>query len=70
MEPRARIGRNRGQQNFSDQELQQFLFAHGDTNPSLPSTRKVLDEVVTDFIVDLCFEIARYVFTTGGIELH
>ncbi|KAF8855088.1 putative transcription initiation factor TFIID subunit 13 [Acephala macrosclerotiorum] len=59
MEPRARVGRNRGQQNFSDQELQHFLFAHGDTPHSLESTRRVLDELITDFITEVCFEAHR-----------
>jgi transcription initiation factor TFIID subunit 13 len=79
MEPRARAGKNRGQQNFSDQEcmfhrsslintdynwhshlpVQMLLFAHGDVEQSLDSTKRVLDEILTDFIVDLCFEADR-----------
>jgi len=59
MEPRARVGRNRGQQNFSDQELGAMLFSHGDVENPLPSTIKVLDEMTTDFIVGLCFEADR-----------
>ncbi|KUJ12048.1 putative transcription initiation factor TFIID subunit 13 [Mollisia scopiformis] len=59
MEPRARVGRNRGQQNFSDQELQHFLFAHGDVPNSLEDTKKVFDELMTDFITELCFEAQR-----------
>jgi transcription initiation factor TFIID subunit 13 len=59
MEPRARAGKNRGQQNFNDQELQHFLYAHGDTPQSLESTKKVLDEMLTDFIIELCFEAHR-----------
>ncbi|KAF4625876.1 hypothetical protein G7Y89_g12286 [Cudoniella acicularis] len=61
MEPRARVGKNRGQQNFTDQELQHFLFAHGDVGDgqSLETTRKVLDELLTDFITEMCFEAAR-----------
>ncbi|RDL38109.1 uncharacterized protein BP5553_05542 [Venustampulla echinocandica] len=59
MEPRARVGKNRGQQNFSDQELQHFLFAYGDVHQSLDTTRKVFDELLTDFITELCFEAAR-----------
>jgi len=59
MEPRARVGRNRGQQSFSDLELQHFLFAHGDTPQSLDSTKRVLDELLTDFITELCFEAHR-----------
>ncbi|CAG8972431.1 hypothetical protein HYALB_00001120 [Hymenoscyphus albidus] len=59
MEPRARIGKNRGQQNFSDQDLNHFLFAFGDVNQSLDGTRKVFDEIMTDFITEICFESAR-----------
>jgi len=59
MEPRARIGRNRGQQSFSDQELQHFLFAHGDSPQALDSTKRVLDELLTDFITEICFEAHR-----------
>ncbi|KAH6674536.1 transcription initiation factor IID, 18kD subunit-domain-containing protein [Halenospora varia] len=59
MEPRARVGKNRGQQNFNDAELQLLLFAFGDVNQPLESTRKVLDELLTDFITELCFEAAR-----------
>jgi len=59
MEPRARAGKNRGQQSFSDQELQMLLYAHGDVPNSLPSTIKVLDEILTDFIIELCFEADR-----------
>ncbi|PSS27295.1 hypothetical protein M430DRAFT_93493 [Amorphotheca resinae ATCC 22711] len=59
MEPRARIGRNRGQQSFSDQELQHFLYAHGDVPHSLDTTKRVLDELLTDFITELCFEAHR-----------
>lgn len=81
MEPRARIGRNRGQQQFSDQEcrsielypwplliwplVQQFLFAHGDTAPSLDSTKRVLDELLTEFITELCFEAQRSAQLSG-----
>jgi transcription initiation factor TFIID subunit 13 len=75
MEPRARIGRNRGQQSFSDQErgllflsllasadprpVQHFLYSHGDVRGSLDTTKRVLDELLTDFITELCFEASR-----------
>jgi len=65
MEPRARVGKNRGQQNFSDQELQHFLFAHGDVPQSLETTKKVLDELITDFITELCFEAHRSASLAG-----
>ncbi|KAG9239562.1 putative transcription initiation factor TFIID subunit 13 [Amylocarpus encephaloides] len=59
MEPRARVGKNRGQQNFSDSELRAFLYAFGDVDEPIDGTKKVLDEIVTDFITELCFETAR-----------
>ncbi|KAN0108181.1 putative transcription initiation factor TFIID subunit 13 [Hyaloscypha variabilis] len=65
MEPRARVGKNRGQQNFTDQELQSFLFAHGDVQQSLEPTKKVLDELITDFITELCFEAHRSASLAG-----
>jgi len=65
MEPRARVGKNRGQQNFTDQELQSFLFAHGDFQQSLEPTKKVLDELITDFITELCFEAHRSASLAG-----
>ncbi|KAG4429611.1 hypothetical protein IFR05_014901 [Cadophora sp. M221] len=65
MEPRARVGKNRGQQNFADQDLQHFLFAHGDTPNSLETTKRVLDELLTDFITELCFEAHRSAQLSG-----
>ncbi|KFZ04806.1 hypothetical protein V501_08963 [Pseudogymnoascus sp. VKM F-4519 (FW-2642)] len=59
MEPRARAAKNRGQQNFTDQELQMLLYAHGDVPNSLPGTIRVLDEMLSDFIIELCFEADR-----------
>lgn len=85
MEPRARVGKNRGQQNFADQDrklspsstflhladpfslstVQHFLFAHGDTPNSLETTKRVLDELLTDFITELCFEAHRSAQLSG-----
>ncbi|CAD6505168.1 BgTH12-00663 [Blumeria graminis f. sp. triticale] len=65
MEPRARVGKNRGQQSFSDLELQQFLFGHGDVAQSLEPTKRILDELLTDFITELCFEAHRSAFISG-----
>ncbi|KAH8786048.1 transcription initiation factor IID, 18kD subunit-domain-containing protein [Hyaloscypha finlandica] len=65
MEPRARVGKNRGQQSFTDLELQHFLFAHGDVPQSLDGTKKVLDELITDFITELCFEAHRSASLAG-----
>lgn len=39
--------------------VQMLLFAHGDTTPSLQTTMRVLDEILTDFIISLCFEADR-----------
>ncbi|KAI6248340.1 Transcription initiation factor TFIID subunit 13 [Erysiphe necator] len=65
MEPRARIGKNRGQQNFSDLELQQFLFGYGDDPQSLEPVKRILDELLTDFITELCFEAHRSAQVSG-----
>ncbi|CAL3967518.1 hypothetical protein PZA11_003801 [Diplocarpon coronariae] len=65
MEPRARVGKNRGQQNFADQELQHFLYAHGDAHDSLESTKRVFDELLTDFVTELCFEAHRSASLSG-----
>jgi len=65
MEPRARVGRNRGQQNFTDQELTQFLYGNGDTSAPLDTTKRVLDEILTDFVTELCFEAQRHAQLAG-----
>lgn len=39
--------------------VQHFLFAHGDSPHSLDSTKRVLDDLLTDFITELCFEAHR-----------
>jgi transcription initiation factor TFIID subunit 13 len=36
-----------------------LLYAHGDVPTSLPSTIRVLDEILSDFIIELCFEADR-----------
>ncbi len=33
-----------------------LLYAHGDVPTSLPSAIRVLDEIITDYIIELCFE--------------
>lgn len=45
--------------------MQHFLFAHGDVPQSLDTTKKVLDELVTDFITELCFEAHRSASLAG-----
>ncbi|KAA8571511.1 hypothetical protein MFRU_016g00040 [Monilinia fructicola] len=64
-EPRARAAKNRGQQNFSEAELKHFLHAHGDVPHALEGTIKCLDEIVTDFIIELCFEASRAAHIAG-----
>ncbi|KFX92978.1 hypothetical protein V490_05062 [Pseudogymnoascus sp. VKM F-3557] len=36
-----------------------LLYAHGDVPNSLPGTIRVLDEMLSDFIIELCFEADR-----------
>jgi transcription initiation factor TFIID subunit 13 len=36
-----------------------LLYAHGDVPNSLPSTVRVFDEILSDFIIELCFEADR-----------
>jgi transcription initiation factor TFIID subunit 13 len=55
-EPRARQ-RTRGQF-FSTTDLSELLFAFGDNTPSLPATVTVLDEILTDFIIETCHAAA------------
>ncbi|KAJ5740971.1 Transcription initiation factor TFIID subunit 13 [Penicillium malachiteum] len=64
-EPRARAARHKGQMNFPS-ELKFFLLAYGDPSPHapyiaepLPETIRVLDEIVTDFILELCHGAAQ-----------
>ncbi|KAJ5369651.1 Transcription initiation factor TFIID subunit 13 [Penicillium cosmopolitanum] len=64
-EPRARVARHKGQMNFSS-ELRLLLLAYGDPAPHhsypqepLPETIRVLDEIVTDFILELCHGAAQ-----------
>ncbi|KAI9835535.1 MAG: hypothetical protein M1819_001986 [Sarea resinae] len=56
-EPRARAARHKGQQNFAT-DLKALLYAFGDDREPLPETVKVLDEIVTDYIIETCHEAA------------
>ena len=38
--------------------VKQFLFAFGDDHEPLPETVRVLDEIVTDFIIETCHQAA------------
>lgn len=65
-EPRARAARHKGQMNFPS-ELRLLLLAYGDPSPHpsfpsepLPETVRVLDEIVTDFILEMCHSAAQY----------
>jgi len=59
MEPRVRANGDQAQQNFSDPELAQLLFAHGDIRNPLPSTIRTLDSITTDYIIQICFGAAQ-----------
>ncbi|GKZ18907.1 transcription initiation factor TFIID subunit 13 [Aspergillus brasiliensis] len=65
-EPRARAARHKGQMNFAT-ELRLLLLAYGDPKPHptypadpLPETIRVLDEIVTDFVLEMCHGAAQY----------
>ncbi|KAL3459911.1 transcription initiation factor IID, 18kD subunit-domain-containing protein [Aspergillus heterothallicus] len=65
-EPRARAARHKGQMNFAS-ELRLLLLAYGDPAPHpsfpsepLPETVRVLDEIVTDFVLEMCHGAAQY----------
>ncbi|GLA21065.1 hypothetical protein AnigIFM62618_010039 [Aspergillus niger] len=65
-EPRARAARHKGQMNFAS-ELRLLLLAYGDPRPHpsfpaepLPETIRVLDEIVTDFVLEMCHGAAQY----------
>lgn len=55
-EPRMRL-RQKGQQ-FPTQDLEAFLLAFGDNDYPLPETVRILDEIVTDYIIETCHEAA------------
>ncbi|KAF1350837.1 transcription initiation factor IID, 18kD subunit-domain-containing protein [Delphinella strobiligena] len=55
-EPRMRL-RQKGQQ-FHHNELTGFLAAYGDDTDPLPSTQLILDEILTDFIIETCHSAA------------
>ncbi|KAM5466528.1 hypothetical protein MauCBS54593_005785 [Microsporum audouinii] len=64
-EPRVRLTRHQGQLSFGN-EIRQLLYAYGDTTPhsNFPQepnaeTVRVLDEIVTDFIIETCHEAAQ-----------
>lgn len=50
--------RQKGQQ-FQTSELEAFLAAFGDDRNPLPETVKVLDEIITDFVIETCHEAAQ-----------
>ncbi|KAI4164455.1 MAG: hypothetical protein LQ342_001768 [Letrouitia transgressa] len=57
-EPRARAARHKGQLNF-EKELTLMLHAYGDSSEPLHETIRVLDEIVTDFIIETCHRAAQ-----------
>ncbi|KAI9664739.1 MAG: Transcription initiation factor TFIID subunit 13 [Bathelium mastoideum] len=50
--------RDRTRSLWDDGTVEAFLYAFGDTPPSLPSTIRTLDEIITDFIIEACHEAA------------
>lgn len=46
-------------QQLTPSPVQHFLYSYGDVRDSLESTRRVLDELVTDFVTEVCFEASR-----------
>ncbi|KAI9701522.1 MAG: Transcription initiation factor TFIID subunit 13 [Candelina mexicana] len=57
-EPRARAARHKGQLNFPA-DLRALLYGFGDDREPLPETIKVLDEIVTDYIIETCHAAAQ-----------
>ncbi|KAF2026301.1 transcription initiation factor IID, 18 kDa subunit, partial [Setomelanomma holmii] len=55
-EVRMRL-RQKGQQ-FPTPDLESFLRAFGDNDFPLPETVRVLDEIITDYIIETCHEAA------------
>ncbi|KAF2461351.1 transcription initiation factor IID, 18kD subunit-domain-containing protein [Lineolata rhizophorae] len=51
-EPRMRL-RQKGQQ-FPSSDLEAYLVAFGDDYDPLPETVRVLDEIITDYIIETC----------------
>lgn len=43
---------------FHPSDLQELLFAYGDNAPSLPATISILDEILTDFLMETCHAAA------------
>ncbi|WEW55692.1 hypothetical protein PRK78_001125 [Emydomyces testavorans] len=70
-EPRVRLTRHHAQLNFGN-ELRQLLRAYGDANPHPdfpqephPETVRVLDEMVTDFVIETCHAAAQVAAHAG-----
>ncbi|KAF2424835.1 TFIID-18kDa-domain-containing protein [Tothia fuscella] len=62
MEPRQRP-RTTGQQWFPQDDLEAMLVAFGDDLKPLPETIRVLDSIITDYVIETCHEAeshARY----------
>ncbi len=45
--------------------MKQLLYAFGDVPDPLPETVRVLDEIVTDFIIETCHQAARAASVSG-----
>ncbi|KAI5802128.1 transcription initiation factor IID, 18kD subunit-domain-containing protein [Pyronema domesticum] len=46
-------------QNLFVKELRTLMYAYGDEPDPLPESVQVLDEIVTEYIVDMCHDAAR-----------
>jgi transcription initiation factor TFIID subunit 13 len=75
MEPRARAARHKGTLNFG-QELDVMLQAYGaPANPDDPTkssyseTVRVLDEIVTDFVIETCHDAVAIAAYSGRAKL-
>lgn len=53
-----RVPKSPGSLTFDKKTVEAFLVAFGDDDSPLPETIKVLDEIVTDYIIESCHEAA------------
>ncbi|KAH7094302.1 transcription initiation factor IID, 18kD subunit-domain-containing protein [Paraphoma chrysanthemicola] len=56
--PLPRNPLTRTQTTFSSRAVESFLRAFGDNDYPLPETVRVLDEIITDYIIETCHEAA------------
>jgi transcription initiation factor TFIID subunit 13 len=63
MEPRQRP-RQKGPQ-FPHHELASILYACGDHHTPLPETVNCMDEIITDYVIEMCHEADMHARTAG-----